>query len=192
MSAGLVCGVEAPDEPTRYGILVNKAARLGVPMPDEVLRQLAAQLPGDGRQLGGALNRIAAVSEAYQQPVTMKLAMDATGDLLQSTRRAVQLVDIERAICNVFGIEPELLHAKKRTKQVNVPRMLAMWLARKYTRSALTEIGEYFGRRSHSTVIAAQNNVERLRGSNDAVQLAHSHCGMDDAIRRVMSELRVG
>jgi len=35
-----------------------------------------------------------------------------------------------------------------------------MWLARKFTRAAFAEIGEYFGRRSHSTVISAQNKVE--------------------------------
>ena len=39
--------------------------------------------------------------------------------------------------------------------------MLAMWLARKYTRSGLNEISRYFGRRSHSTVISAQKRVDR-------------------------------
>ena len=42
---------------------------------------------------------------------------------------------------------------------VSQPRMLAMWLARKHTRAALTEISEFFGRRSHSTVVSAQNKV---------------------------------
>ena len=35
-----------------------------------------------------------------------------------------------------------------------------MYLARKYTRAPLSEIGSYFGRRSHSTVISAQKKVE--------------------------------
>jgi chromosomal replication initiator protein len=62
----------------------------------------------------------------------------------------------------------QLLQSKSRTKQVTQPRMLAMWLARKYTRSALSEIGEYFGNRSHSTVVSAQKKVDQwLKESPD-------------------------
>lgn len=192
MSGGLVCGLDAADEPTRLGMLTQFAAKLSAALPEDVLRHLAAQFPGDGRQLQGALHRIVAISEAYDQPITLQLAAKAIQDLIPSARRAVQLVDIERAICQVFGLAPDQLHAEKRTKKVNLPRMLAMWLARKYTRSALTEIGEYFGRRSHSTVIAAQNNVEKSRSLNAPVQVAQGECAMEDAIRRVMAELRVG
>jgi chromosomal replication initiator protein len=39
--------------------------------------------------------------------------------------------------------------------------MLAMWLARKYTRSALSEIGLYFGNHSHSSVISAQRKIDK-------------------------------
>ncbi len=192
MSGGLVCSMEAADEPTRLGMLLHFSHKLSANIPEDVLRHLAAHFPGDGRQLQGALHRIVAISEAYESPITLSLAIKAIADLLPTARRAVQLVDIEKAICQVFGIVPDQLHAEKRTKKVNVPRKLAMYLARKYTRSALTEIGEYFGRRSHSTVIAAQNNVEKSRGENTTVQVAQGECLLEDAIRRVLAELRVG
>lgn len=192
MAGGLVVGLEAPEEATRYGVLLSFASQLSTQVPDEVLRWLATQLSGDARQLRGALHRITAASEAFDQPITLDSAIHCTRDLMATARRAVQLVDIERAVCNIFGVTPDALQAERRTKKLSLPRSLAMWLARKHTRSALTEIGEYFGRRSHSTVIAAQNNVEKWRNGGETVSLTGGNpCQIDDAIKRVEAELRL-
>jgi chromosomal replication initiator protein len=66
-----------------------------------------------------------------------------------------------------------------------------MWLARKHTRAGLSEICRYFGKRSHSTVVSAQQNVNRWV-STGSVRLAHGDCPVEDAIRRVESKLRSG
>jgi chromosomal replication initiator protein len=192
ISGGLVVDVQTPEEETRYGILQRFAAQQSQAVPEEVLRWLAAQLPGDARQLRGALHRVVASSEAYEAPITLDLAIQATRDLLVTSRRAVQLVDIERAVCNIFGVTPDALQAERRLKKFSLPRSLAMWLARKHTRSALAEIGEYFGRRSHSTVIAAHNNVEKWRNVGETISLTGGACQINDAIKRVEAELRIG
>ena len=80
------------------------------------------------------------------------MAEEALADLIRHSGRAVRLADIEKAVCDVFGLEPASLQSDAKAKRVSHPRMLAMWLARKHTRAALSEIGHYFGRRSHSTV----------------------------------------
>lgn len=193
MSGGLVVGIEAAEESTRYELLRLFSIQLGLNVPEDALRWLAAQLPGDARQLRGALHRVAATSEAFEKPIDFELVMQCTRDLAAASRRAVQLVDIERAVCNIFGVTPDALQAERRTKKLSLPRSLAMWLARKHTRSALTEIGEYFGRRSHSTVIAAHNNVEKWRNGGETISLTGgSALQIDDAIKRVEAELRIG
>jgi chromosomal replication initiator protein len=68
--------------------------------------------------------------------------------------------------------------------------MLAMWLARKYTRAALGEIGEYFGRRSHSTVISAQRKIEGLVSKGGEISVADRSCHVEEAIRQVEQVLR--
>lgn len=191
MSGGLTVGIEAADETIRLGILRQFALQLPTSVPEDVLSWLAGQLPGDARQLRGALHRLSAASEAFDMPITLDMAIHTTRDLLVSSRRAVQLVDIERAICNIFGVTADGLQADKRTKKLSLPRSLAMWLARKHTRSALAEIGEYFGRRSHSTVIAAHNNVEKWRNTGETISLTGGTCQIDDAIKRVEAELRL-
>jgi chromosomal replication initiator protein len=65
-----------------------------------------------------------------------------------------------------------------------------MWLARKHTRSALSEIGDYFGRRSHATVISANKRVNGWVTSGDHLQLANHTCHVEDAIRRVEQRMR--
>jgi len=70
--------------------------------------------------------------------------------------------------------------------------MLAMWLARKYTRAAFSEISEHFGRRSHSTVISAEKKVNRWVSDGTTIQLGQAACNVEDAIRRIETQLRTG
>jgi chromosomal replication initiator protein len=70
--------------------------------------------------------------------------------------------------------------------------MLAMWLARKHTRAALSEIGHYFGRRSHSTVLSAQKRVDGWMAAGRPMDLAEHNWPVDDAIRQVERRLVAG
>ena len=153
---------------------------------------LASQLDGDARQLKGAINRLQAAREAHQTDVSIDFAQTALADLLQSTQRAVRLQDIDRAVCSVFGLSEDTLHSQRKAKTVSHPRMLAMWLARKYTRAAYSEIGDYFGRRTHSTVISATNKVNHWVDAEQSIPVAHGACKVKEAIRRVEAQLRTG
>jgi chromosomal replication initiator protein len=189
ISSGLVCGVEPPDEATRLGIARRMAARHGCMVPDEVLCLIAAQVTGDARLIAGAINRLVATSEALRRPIDCRLAETGLGDFFRMTRRVVQLADIESAVCDVFGIDVKTLQTGRKSKVLSQPRMLAMWLARKYTRAAFVEIGEYFGRRSHSTVISAQKQVESWVADGRKIQMGYGDCDIRDAIRRVETRL---
>jgi chromosomal replication initiator protein len=191
-SGGLVCGLEPADGATRRQILRQLSARLTTPVPDDVLDWIADRLDGDARQLAGALHRLEAARRAFEHPIDLELAGRALQDLLRTRCRTVQLPDIERAVCDVFGLEPTSLQSSRKGRMFSQPRALAMWLARKHTRAAYAEIGEYFGRRSHSTVISAHKQVGRWMTQCEAVRLAHGSCAVDEAIRRVESQLRAG
>lgn len=192
ISGGLVCGLEPPDESTRLELVRQMACRRELTIPEDVLQLLAGRISGDIRQLSGALNRLQAMSEARQQRVTYALAEDALGDVFRATARIVRLPDIETAICDVFGIDARGLQSQRKSKTLAQPRMLAMWLARKFTRAAFSEIGEYFGRRSHSTVISAQNKVEHWLADGGKVQLGPGDCDVRDILRRVEARLQTG
>jgi chromosomal replication initiator protein len=192
ISGGLVCGLEPPDGQTRLELVRQMAGQRGVTVPEDVLQLLADRINGDVRQLSGALNRLQALGEARQQRITFALAEDALSDVFRAAARIVRLPDIEMAICDVFGIDARSLQSQRKSRTLAQPRMLAMWLARKFTRAAFSEIGEYFGRRSHSTVISAQNKVEHWLADGGKVQLGPGDCDVRDVLRRVEARLQTG
>ncbi|MBM4089055.1 MAG: chromosomal replication initiator protein DnaA [Planctomycetes bacterium] len=191
-SGGLVCGVESADFDTRLGILRNLAPRMESHFPDDVLSLLAARMDGDARKLAGALNQLQATCLAFHRPIDVAMAQTTLADVFRATSRVVQLGDIDRAVCDVFGLDANSLQSSGKARTVSQPRALAMWLARKYTRAAYSEIGDYFGRRTHSTVISAQKQVNRWVDRSESVRLAHGQCTIAEAIRRVESQLRAG
>lgn len=190
ISSGLAVPIDLPDYNTRAGILRNLAVRMQIELDEQVVAMIAAQVSGSARQLSGALNRLLAGSMALGKPITPELAEPALAEFAQQNAPAVRLPDIQRAVCEVFGVEPSSLKSNRKSRTVTEPRMLAMWLARKYTRAALSEISDFFGRRSHSTVISAQKKVESLLRESTEITVADRPCHMDEAIRRVEAAMR--
>ncbi len=165
------------------------AKRLCLGVPDEVQGYVASHFTSQSRELIGAIKRLQATSLAHSRPVTLALAEEALSDLIDHHGRMVKLPDIEKAVCDVFGLEPASLQSSRKAKTVTYPRMLAMWLARKHTRAALSEIGSYFGRRSHSTVISAQKKIEAWMAEGSALRMADRQWSLEDTIRRVEARM---
>ena len=192
LRGGMCARILPPDEATRAGIVESLAARRSLSIPAEVVAFVAARMTRNTRELAGAVNRLEATSHMLGIPVTLDMAEECLAELVRSSSRAVRLADIERAVCSALGVDPGSLQSSCRVRRVNQPRMLAMFLARKHTPAALSEIGAYFGRRSHSTVISAQRTVDGWIASGSRLTLADAEWGVEEAIRRVEEALRVG
>jgi chromosomal replication initiator protein len=192
LRGGMCARILPPDEATRAGIVESLAARRGLPIPADVVAFVAARMTRNTRELAGAVNRLEATSHMLGIPVTLDMAEECLAELVRSSSRAVRLADIERAVCSALGVDPGSLQSSCRVRRVNQPRMLAMFLARKHTPAALAEIGAYFGRRSHSTVISAQRTVDGWIASGSRLTLADAEWGVEEAIRRVEESLRAG
>jgi len=192
LSSGMVSRIEPADHPTRVGIVRRRAASLNIELDEQVQELLATHLTSHARELTGAIHQLLAVSRIRKEPITRAIAEDALAEMIQQHARPIRLNEIDKAVCDVFGLGASSLQAGRRAKTLNAPRMLAMWLARKHTRAALSEIGEYFGRRSHSTVISAQKAVGKWVAQQSDVPVADKLCNVEDAIRRVEAKLRAG
>jgi len=192
LQGGMVCPIEPPDYATRLRIVEKMAGGRGITVPTEVQQFIASRLTNHVRELAGALCRLQAFSKALSRSITLPLAEEALAEMVRHSARPVRLPDIEKAVCHVFGLEPSSLQSGDKAKRVSHPRMLAMWLARKHTRAALSEIGQYFGRRSHSTVISAQKRVDGWMAGGESLRLAEGTWDVDEAIRQVERQLRAG
>ena len=190
ISGGLSIPLQSPDYATRLGLVGQFTNRLNVQVDAEIEAIIATQVTGSARQIQGAINRLVATSRAHGKRLTADLARSTIAEFMQQNSPVVRLADIQRAVCKVFGVEASSLKSARKSRSVAEPRMLAMWLARRYTRAALGEIGEFFGRRSHSTVISAQKKIEGMVSSGAALKIADHTCQVEEAIRQVEQALR--
>jgi len=80
----------------------------------------------------------------------------------------VAIPHIETLVSDRFGVSKEDLRSKKRSRNIVLPRQIAMYIARQLTSSSLTEIGKAFGGRDHSTVLHACGKISELMTTDDA------------------------
>ena len=66
---------------------------------------------------------------------------------------------IQQLVAKEWGVTPEGLRSKTRTKALTAPRQVAMFLMRELLGLQLVEIGAAFGGRDHSTVIHSLDRV---------------------------------
>lgn len=192
LSGGMCCGIEPVDLETRQKLLQRICQRQNLNVANEVLHELAAQCGGDARILQGVVHRLAAQQRLQESPLSKEDAFRCTGDLVRASQPVVRLPDIDRVVCEAFGLDDETLRTKTKCQSISQPRMLAMFLARKYTRTALSEIGEYFGKRRHSTVISAHRKVEEWLASNDSISFGRNKVQVSEILRNLETILQVG
>jgi chromosomal replication initiator protein len=187
---GAVWGLTPPDAETRLAILRAKALGLGEPaLPEEVLRLLAGQLRGNVRELEGALQSVRHYSRVTGRKPDAALAREALADLLRHAVRVVQLGDVERAVCKVLRLDAAALQSKQRAWAVSHPRMVAMFLARKHTAAAYSEIGKHFGGRNHSTAVAGEKKVRQWLQQGHELALGERRLCVRDVIELAEREL---
>ncbi|MEQ8848842.1 DnaA/Hda family protein [Botrimarina sp.] len=188
LAGGLPVELTMPHPSVREELVRRAAEGAGLDLPPHAAKALACRLIGGGREARGAVNRMALLHQTLGLPLDERLAEQVADDSNRLSTPPVRLGDIQRAVCGVFGVDARTLRSDKRTKSVTEPRMLAMWLARKMTGAAWSEIGDHFGRKSHSTVISAHRRVERLLASPTPTRLSVGDLG--ETIRRVEAALR--
>jgi len=82
----------------------------------------------------------------------------------------VKIEDIQRIVCEHFGLTLNDLKSKRRTQNLAVPRQIAMYLSRKLVSASFPVIGEKFGGRDHSTVIHACTVVSQRQEADAALR----------------------
>ena len=191
MTGGLVCQIGWPDQAGRESIVSRFSAERGLKMESEAVELLASRISGDARRLSGAVNRVVASTLASGLVADRDTVLANAGDLLHSIEQQTSLSAIEQSVCECMGVTSTDLRSARRTKRISSARMLAMWLSRKHTPNALSEIGDHFGGRSHSTVVAAQKRIDEMINSENFVEFVGRNCTVKDAVKTLQRRLRV-
>ena len=158
---GLIVDIQPPDLETRIAILHSKAARADRHVPNEILESIAQQIQSNIRELEGALTRVLAFADLSGQPLTMELLNTALADLLPQ-RSSIKPNQVVSLVANVFGVSTERLLGRDRSREVALPRHVAMYVLRQEANSSLPQIGEALGGRDHTTVMHACKKIADL------------------------------
>src|SRR5712691_7481488 len=168
---GMVADIGHPDLEHRIAILRKKAEQdhLELTIPDDVLRFIAEHVRTSVRELEGCIIKLLLFASLKNREVTIELAREALSDKIRQGEDASAYVGrptpsidrVQEVVARRWGVTPEGLRSKARTKTLTIPRQVAMYLARDMLGMQLVEIGQAFGGRDHSTVIHGVDKVER-------------------------------
>lgn len=190
--SGMVCRLETPDAATRASIAARKATKMGAEFHVDVLKYVADRFSRNIRELEGALHCLHTWQTMTGRSASVTAVKQVLSDLERDCVRVVKLADVERVVCDAFGVESADLRGARRVKSVSQPRMLAMYLARKHTPAAYSEIGQYFGGRNHSTVISAEKRVDGWMQGDLSVRIATRSMTAKELLESLEQRLLVG
>lgn len=168
--SGLVADIQPPDLETRAAILKKKAAQEGFSVPNDVIYFIAESITSNIRDLEGSLIRAAAFSSVSDRELTVDLAKEVLKNLIGGNgKRPASIESIQKAVAGYFSLPEETLRSKKRTKELVVPRQMAMYLCRELTGSSLNDIGGRFGGKDHTTVIHAITKIKEMAARDQEI-----------------------
>ena len=160
--SGLMVDVAPPDFETRLAIIKNKAAMLGVKLPDEIYGYIAENVTANVRQIEGTLNKLLAYRDLLGDQVDEQSVGRAVRDMLQKSNEYIPSPSVIISyICKYFSVEEDVLRGQRRGRNEVNARQSAMYLIRRMTNLSLNDIGKEFGDRDHTTVLHSLDKVEK-------------------------------
>ena len=175
---GLMADIAPPDLETRMAIARNKAARLGLLLPDEIIEYIASSVKANVRQLEGVIKRLTAYQDIMNDTIT-KAAVDRAIEDITVINDIPTPDLIIRETAKYFSLNPEDLKGSNRARETATARQIAMYLMRQLTNLSLHDIGKELGR-NHTTALSSIRRIEENMRSDP---------GLNNVIRDITSNI---
>ncbi|NWF75369.1 MAG: chromosomal replication initiator protein DnaA [Nitrospirae bacterium] len=166
-SMGLIADIQPPELETKIAIIQKKAEIERINISDDVAYYLASRVKSNIRELEGCLIRLGAQSSLTGKPIDKEMAKQILRDLIDDEEKPVTTDLIQRIVSDHFGVKLLELKARKRTKEVALPRQIAMYLTKQLTNLSLNDIGKNFGGKDHATVLYACRQIDDKRTKDE-------------------------
>jgi chromosomal replication initiator protein len=160
---GLIADIQPPDLETKVAILQKKAESEQVTLPTDVALFIASNVRTNVRELEGALVRLIAWCQVNHIEITLACAQQCLKQFIDMQVRKITLESIQRVVAEHFGMRVADLKQKNNSRNVVVPRQIAMYLAKQMTEASLPEIGRQFGNKHHTTVMHSIAKIDEQR-----------------------------
>ena len=177
-SGGLVLDIQKPDYNLRYKIVKTKTEELStfylnqINISEEIQKFISNEITASVRELVGALNRIVSFSRIYNKVPNISETKVILKDLLNLSENKVTIDSIQSIVCKFFKISKNEMLSSRRSRYLVRPRQAAIYLAKMLTSKSLPEIGREFSNRDHTTIIHSVKTIEKLRKSDNELNLS--------------------
>ena len=158
---GILADVAMADYEVRLAILRKKADEKHAIIDDDILKNIAAKIDSNIRELEGVFNKIVAQASLTHAPVTFEMAEKAINDIIRQNSSVISIEYIQEVICNYFDITIKDLTSSQRSSNITFPRQIGMYLCRILTNESFPKVGAAFGKRDHTTVMHAFKKIEK-------------------------------
>ena len=166
---GLAADIQPPDLETKVTILRAKAEREGRQVAQEHLELIARRAQRNIRELEGALTRALAYADLTGAVLNEETIEAALSDV--APRSAAMTPNrIISAVAQQYQVPEEDLLGPRRTRQIALPRQVAMYLIREETETSLPKIGQALGGRDHTTVMYGHDRISDLIERDDGLR----------------------
>ncbi len=160
---GLIADIQPPDLETKVAILQKKAESEQTQLPTDVAMFIASNVRTNVRELEGALVRLIAWCSMHGVEITLAVTQQCLKQFIDTQVRKISIEAIQRAVAEQFGMRVAELKQKNNSRQIVVPRQIAMYLAKQLTEASLPEIGRQFGGKHHTTVMHSIAKIDEQR-----------------------------
>lgn len=162
LSSALLIEIHQPDIETRTAILKKKAIERDIFLDDDVVNFIATYIKGNIRELEGSLVKLGAYSEIMKVDIDLEIAKQQLGLSESYDYKIITIDSIAKEVASYFKIPIGDLRSKSRLKDITYARHIAMYMSHKITKTTLEEIGDFYGKRDHTSVIHGIKKIERL------------------------------
>ena len=97
-----------------------------------------------------------------EENYTLELARQIVDKFVKNTKKEVSIDYIQKVVSKYFDMDVATLQSKTRKRHIVQARQLAMYFAKRMTKSSLASIGSQIGHRDHATVLHACKTVDNL------------------------------
>ncbi len=160
---GLIADIQPPDLETKVAILQKKAESENTQLPTDVALFIASNVRTNVRELEGALVRLIAWCSMHGVEITLSVTQQCLKQFIDTQVRKITIETIQRTVAEHFGMRVAELKQKNNSRQIVVPRQIAMYLAKQLTEASLPEIGRQFGGKHHTTVMHSIGKIDEQR-----------------------------
>ena len=161
MEWGLVAGISSPDFETRVAILQHKAQSRGLLLPDSIAYFIAEHIYDNVRQLEGAINKLSAYCNLMGLDVSKEIVQQTLSEMFQcASHQKVSVESIMKSVAAMFNVRISDLKGTSRSKDIALPRQVAMYLAKELINESLMKLASSFGGKTHSTLLHSWNKIK--------------------------------